>query len=70
MVKRARMQGFLIFDYMDRYEDALPVLSDWVRSGKLRYREEITEGIESAPGAIASLYRSENMGKRLIRLAQ
>lgn len=69
LVKRARMQGFLIFDYAHRYSEAWPVLSDWVRSGLLRYREEITQGIETAPSAIASLYRSENMGKRLIRIA-
>ena len=69
LVRRARMQGFLVFDYADRYDEALPILIDWIKSGKLRYREEITDGIESAPGAIASLYRSENMGKRLIRIA-
>ena len=69
LVKRARMQGFLVFDYADRYEQAWPILSDWVDSGRVRYREEISEGIETAPGAIAGLYRSENMGKRLIRIA-
>ncbi|MDJ0956424.1 MAG: NADP-dependent oxidoreductase [Arenicellales bacterium] len=69
LVRRARMQGFLVFDYADRYDEALAILTDWVKSGKLRYREEITNGIESAPGSIASLYRSENMGKRLIRIA-
>ena len=69
LVRRARMQGFLVFDYADRYDEALPILADWIKSGKLRYREEITDGIESAPGSIASLYRSENMGKRLIRIS-
>ena len=69
LVRRARMQGFLVFDYAERYDEALLILMDWIKSGKLRYREEITDGIESAPGAIASLYRSENMGKRLIRIA-
>ena len=69
LVRRARMQGFLVFDYADRYNEALPVLTEWVKAGRLHYREEITDGIESAPGSIASLYRSENMGKRLIRIA-
>ena len=63
------MQGFLVFDYAERYDEALQILADWVKTGKLHYREEITEGIETAPGAIAGLYRSENMGKRLIRIA-
>lgn len=69
LVKRARMQGFLVFDYAERYAEALPVLADWVRSGRLRYREDITEGIETARAAIAGLYRGENLGKRLIRIA-
>ena len=68
LVKRARMQGFLVFDYRHRHEEAVARLADWVRAGKIRYREDILEGIEQAPGAIAGLYRGENLGKRLIRL--
>ncbi len=69
LVKRARMAGFLVFDYRPRFAEALPRLADWVRAGRLRYREDISDGIEHAPGAIAELYRGENLGKKLIRLA-
>jgi len=69
LVKRARMQGFLIFDYAERYTEALQELTQWVRQGLIRYREDILEGIEQAPGAVAGLYRGENFGKRLIRIA-
>ena len=69
LVKRARMQGFLAFDYMDRFDEAVRQLADWVREGRIRYREDILDGLEQAPGAIAGLYRGENLGKRLIRLA-
>ena len=68
LVKRACMQGFIVFDYQPRYEEAVTRLAEWLRAGKLRYREDILEGIEHAPGAIAGLYRGENVGKRLIRL--
>jgi NADPH-dependent curcumin reductase CurA len=68
LVKRARMQGFIIFDYQHRYEEAVTKLAQWVREGRLRYREDIVDGLEEAPGAIAGLYRGENLGKRLIRL--
>jgi len=68
LVKRARMQGFIVFDHPHRYEEAVTRLADWVRAGKLRYREDVLDGIEQAPGAIAGLYRGENLGKRLIRL--
>jgi NADPH-dependent curcumin reductase CurA len=69
LVKRARMQGFLIFDYAPRFPDALRELEGWVRAGQIRYREDILDGIEHAPGSIAGLYRGENLGKRLIRIA-
>jgi NADPH-dependent curcumin reductase CurA len=68
LVKRARMAGFLVFDYQHRYEEAIARLAGWIRDGCLRYREDIVEGIESCPGAIAELYRGENLGKRLIHL--
>lgn len=66
--KAARIQGFLIWDYEHRYEEAVARLSAWVRDGRLRYREEILDGIEQAPASIEGLYRGENKGKRLIRL--
>ncbi|MEJ7670785.1 MAG: zinc-binding dehydrogenase [Casimicrobiaceae bacterium] len=66
--KSARMQGFLIWNYEHRYNEAVTRLAFWIRSGQLRYREEILEGIEQAPDAIAGQYRGENMGKRVIRI--
>jgi NADPH-dependent curcumin reductase CurA len=69
LVKRARMQGLLVFDYAVRYGEALADLTRWVRDGKISYREDILDGIEQAPGAIAGLYRGDNLGKRLIRIA-
>ena len=68
-MKRARMQGFLIFDHAQRYSEALRELESWVRAGEISYREDILEGIEQAPDSIAGLYRGENLGKRLIRIA-
>ena len=69
LIKRARMQGFVIFDYAQRYDEARARLVEWIRAGKVCYREDIMDGLENAPGAIAGLYRGENLGKRLIRIA-
>ena len=66
--KAARMQGFLIWDYEHRYDEAVAKLAGWIRSGQLRYQEDVRMGIEAAPDSIASLYRGENSGKCLIRL--
>jgi NADPH-dependent curcumin reductase CurA len=69
LVKRARMQGFVIFDHPEHEVPARAELAAWVRGGQLQYVEEVLDGIEHAPDAIAGLYRGDNLGKRLIRLA-
>lgn len=69
LVNTARMQGFLVLDYEHRMEEVVARLAAWVRAGKLRYREEILDGIEQAPGSIAGLYRGENAGKRLVKIS-
>lgn len=68
LTRRARMAGFVIFDHMAQFSSTVAKLADLVRDGKLCYREEILDGIEQCPGAIADLYRGANLGKRLIRL--
>ncbi len=66
LVARARMQGFLIFDYKDRLGEARAALADWLRAGRIAVREHVLEGPEAAPGAIAMLYRGENTGKLIV----
>jgi len=68
LVKRAMMRGFIALDYADRYDEAVSQLGQWVSEGRLRYREEILDGLEQAPAAIARLYSGKNNGKLLIRL--
>ena len=60
--------GIPVWDYEHRSQEAVDRLAAWIRSGNLRYREEILDGLEQAPDAIAGLYRGENLGKRLIRV--
>lgn len=69
LVKRARMQGLLIFDYEDRFPEGREQLAKWISSQQLRYVEDILQGVEHAPDAIAGLYRGENKGKRLIQVS-
>lgn len=69
LVKRARMQGFVIFDHLDQWDASVTKLAQWVRDGDLVYEEDILQGIEACPDALAGLYRGENRGKRIIRLA-
>ncbi|WP_242624490.1 zinc-binding dehydrogenase [Micromonospora kangleipakensis] len=68
LMKRASMEGFLFFDHEHRLGEAVARLTPLVRDGRLRHREDVLEGIDSAPDSIAGLYRGDNLGKRVIRV--
>jgi NADPH-dependent curcumin reductase CurA len=68
VVFRARMQGFLVFDYAQRYDEAAQRLLRWVAEGKLRYTEDVTEGLENAPRAFIGMLNGENRGKTLVKV--
>ena len=63
------MQGFLLFDYAPRHDEARARLARWHREGRLRHREDIMEGLESMPDAFLRLLGSENFGKQLVRIS-
>lgn len=68
LVARARITGFLVLDYKDRYSEAVDQLATWIRNGKITCREHVLDGIDKAPGALQMLYRGENQGKLLIKV--
>ena len=68
IVFRARMEGFLVTDYAHRYAEAVQRLAGWVADGSIRYREDVTEGLEHAPRAFIGLLRGENQGKALVKV--
>ena len=69
LAKSARMEGFTTLDFADRYDEARADLAAWIREGKLRYRDEIVEGIENAPSHLLRLFSGEHRGKLMVKLA-
>jgi NADPH-dependent curcumin reductase CurA len=69
IVFRARMQGFLVSDYIHRFEEAAPRLIRWVAEGKIRYTEDVTDGLENAPRAFIGMLNGENRGKTLVKVS-
>ena len=69
LVKRARMEGFIIFDYRDRYAEATARLAQWVEEGKIAYAEDVVDGLEKAPKVINRLFDGANTGKLIIRIS-
>ena len=70
LVKRARMEGFIVFDYRDRYAEATAQLARWVEEGKIAYAEDVVDGLEKAPKAINRLFDGANTGKLIIRICE
>jgi len=70
LTKRIRMQGFIIFDdYGPRFGEFLAAMGEWVREGKIRYREDVVEGLENAPEAFIGMLEGRNFGKLVVRVA-
>lgn len=69
LINRARMEGFIVFDFEDRYDEALEDLGRWVSEGKIRHRSEIVEGLENAPRALQRLFTGEKKGKLLVKVS-
>jgi NADPH-dependent curcumin reductase CurA len=71
LVRRARMQGFLVFDYVDKYGEALRTMAGWRNDGTLKTREEIVEGdLEDFQPTLMKLFNSENTGKLVLQIAK
>lgn len=68
IVKRLQIRGMLVFDFVDQYAEALKQLGQWVRSGEIRYREDVVEGIDNMPEAFIGLLRGDHIGKRIVKI--
>jgi NADPH-dependent curcumin reductase CurA len=69
LTKRLTFRGFIVSDFAARHADFLRDMSGWLREGRIKYREDVIDGLEQAPQALIGLLRGENFGKRLIRVA-
>jgi NADPH-dependent curcumin reductase CurA len=68
VIKRARIQGFLVTDYMDRAAEAMSALGRWLTEGKIKYRVDMVEGLEQAPRAVNKLFEGANIGKLVVKV--
>jgi NADPH-dependent curcumin reductase len=66
--KRVTARGFIVWDFNARYAPAMQRMGAWVRSGAIRYKEDIIEGIENTPRAFIGMLRGENFGKMQVKL--
>ena len=69
LVKRGRMEGFIILDYMPRAAEGAAAIAGWLREGKFKDRVDVQVGLENAPATLQRLFKGENQGKQLLKIA-
>ena len=69
ILMRARMEGFIVLDYVDRFAEGAEALAGWLRSGELVHSEDVQEGFENIPATLNRLFTGRNLGKQLLKIA-
>ena len=62
------MQGFIVFDYADKYLEAQMQLGKWMKEGKVSLEETVIEGFDNIPNAFLGLFEGKNMGKMIVKI--
>jgi len=70
LMKRLRVEGFIVLDYLPRIMEAVMQLAQWMGDGRLRHRDTIVDGLERAPEALNMLFDGANIGKLVLRIAE
>jgi NADPH-dependent curcumin reductase CurA len=68
LINRVTIRGFIVSDHVERLPTFLADTAGWVREGRIKYREDVVEGLEQSPRAFIGLLRGENLGKMLVRV--
>jgi NADPH-dependent curcumin reductase CurA len=69
LIKRARVEGFIVIDYFDRAQEAIADLSKWYFEGRIKYRVDVVEGLEQAPKSLNRLFDGSNKGKLIVKIS-
>ena len=69
LIRRARIEGFIVMDYQERYHEAFGPLKQWMAEGRLKYKTDVVDGLEQAPAAVNRLFSGANTGKLLVKVS-
>ena len=68
LIKRAKIEGLLVLDYFDRYQEIYDQLAQWFKDGKLKNKEDISDGLLTAPASLVKILKGLNLGKQLVKI--
>lgn len=67
--KSARMEGFVVFDFSDEFDEAKKQIAEWYNDGQMLYKENLIEGFENIPSAFIGLFKGKNIGKQMVKIS-
>ncbi len=70
VIQRARMEGFIVIDYLPRFAEGIAKLAEWVAAGRVVHAEDVQQGLENAPKTLLRLFTGQNLGKQILRVAE
>jgi 2OG-Fe(II) oxygenase superfamily len=70
VIRSARMEGFIVLNYLSRFGEGVAALQRWMEAGELAWRVDVDEGLENAPATLAGLFAGKNFGKQLLKVAE
>ena len=70
VMRQAKVEGFLVAQFADRFETGLRQLSTWLKEGRIQYREDVVDGLENAPHAFIRMLEGKNIGKQLVKVSE
>jgi NADPH-dependent curcumin reductase CurA len=70
LTKRLTIRGFIVWDFLSLQDDFLRDVAQWIKDGRIKYREDIVDGLENAPATLIGLLKGKNFGKQLIRVSR
>ena len=68
LVRQSRAEGFLVFQFIERYPEGMRQMAQWIQEGKIKYHETISEGLENTPKAFIGMLNGQNKGKQLVKV--
>jgi NADPH-dependent curcumin reductase CurA len=68
--KRLKIQGFVVYDHYDIHPEFRRRMGTWLREGRIKYREDVVDGLENAPAALIGLLQGKNKGKLIVQVGE
>ena len=69
-MRRTKLQGFIIIDYLDRFAEGAAAMGQWLMEGKLKFETDMVDGLENAPTALGRLFEGANLGKLVLKVSE